>query len=539
MAFYECNLKEISTQITPSNSSPVALTANGAVKPTTSGFAIKTYESHTPYATPISVLSGEIVRFVGSGKVVDQIGSVTPDNTSPVSLASGSTVYINADGYAIEDYTVATPSNTSPAVIFGGVPAIPTTSGYAIESYNSITPSNAEPVLILDNEPVIPTTTGYAIENYDSVTPSSTPAYVLSGEIIKVEGNGVIFDEVTNITPSNSNPVDLALDTPLITSTHGYAIADYDIVHPTSDDPDEISAGSIIKIDGNGYVIDEYRSLTPSNHAPESFSSSHMYQPTASGYAIESYDSVTPSSSPTSVSSGDIVKIGGSGVIVDAVPTPTSITPSNANPVTLTSGNVYQTTANGVAVESVTDIALAFDSLTELTAGEIYKPDSNGYATSAVTEKTPTAAGVSFPRGLVNMSWGGWAYSGAVNLKPTSLWTNNSPTSSFAGQTVTLSQDIDNFAYIGIRCKAGTSSSSETNETMFSVADLKKSTSGNSKARLAIGASNSSGTLYVRGIAYSSDTKITFGDAYRLNNNAGTSNGVCIPTSIVGYNISA
>ena len=511
MAFYECNLKEISTQITPSNSSPVALTANGAVKPTTSGFAIKTYESHTPYATPISVLSGEIVRFVGSGKVVDQIGSVTPDNTSPVSLASGSTVYINADGYAIEDYTVATPSNTSPAVIFGGVPAIPTTSGYAIESYNSITPSNADPVLIWDNEPVIPTTTGIAIENYDSVTPSSSPTYVLSGEIIKVEGNGVIVDAIpypTSITPSNSSPASLSANTPVT--------------------------------------------------------------PTASGYAISSYDNVTPSSTPESVSSGDIVKIGGSGVIVDAVPTPTSITPSNSNPATLTANTPVTPTANGKAISSYIDIALnegqRYDvdadtivkfgaentivaSLSEILPSDSspvtmvrngsYRAINSGYAIASYQSKTPSTSGASFNSGMVKMSSNGYAYSGQVELKATSLWTNNSPTSSFAGQTVTLSQDIDNFAYIGIRCKAGTSSSSETNETMVSVADLKKSTSGNSKARLAVGASNSSGTLYVRGIAYSSDTKITFGDAYRLNNNAGTSNSVCIPTSVVGYNISA
>ena len=96
--------------------------------------------------------------------------------------------------------------------------------------------------------------------------------------------------------------------------------------------------------------------ITPSNSTPVSMLSGSGYKPTANGYAISSYDSVTPSSTPESVASGDIVKIGGSGVIVDAVPTPTSITPSNSSPASMTSGNIYQPTANGVAVASVRNI---------------------------------------------------------------------------------------------------------------------------------------------------------------------------------------
>lgn len=87
--------------------------------------------------------------------------------------------------------------------------------------------------------------------------------------------------------------------------------------------------------------------ITPSNANPVALSSGVAVEPTANGYAIQSYDSVTPSSTPASVASGDIVKIGGSGVIVDSVPSPTSVTPSDSTPPQLTQGNLYEPTANG------------------------------------------------------------------------------------------------------------------------------------------------------------------------------------------------
>lgn len=66
--------------------------------------------------------------------------------------------------------------------------------------------------------------------------------------------------------------------------------------------------------------------LTPSNSSPAQIASGSDYHATANGYAIASYDSVTPSSTAVSVAADDIVKIGGSGVIVDSIPTPTETT---------------------------------------------------------------------------------------------------------------------------------------------------------------------------------------------------------------------
>ena len=92
--------------------------------------------------------------------------------------------------------------------------------------------------------------------------------------------------------------------------------------------------------------------ITPSNANPVALTSGVAVEPTANGYAIQSYDSVTPSSTPASVASGDIVKIGGSGVIVDSVPSPTSVTPSDSTPPQLSQGNIYEPTANGYLYET-------------------------------------------------------------------------------------------------------------------------------------------------------------------------------------------
>lgn len=151
--------------------------------------------------------------------------------------------------------------------------------------------------------------------------------------------------------------------------------------------------------------------ITPSNASPVALVANNAVKPTTAGYAIASYDSVTPSSTPESVSSGDIVKIGGSGVIVDAItPAPTSITPSNSSPVALTSNTPVTPTASGYAIESYS-IITPNSSAPTLDAGSIYKPNSNGYAINSYQSKTPSASGASFNSGFVKMSSSGYAFS--------------------------------------------------------------------------------------------------------------------------------
>ena len=117
--------------------------------------------------------------------------------------------------------------------------------------------------------------------------------------------------------------------------------------------------------------------ITPSNASPASMTSGTGYKPTANGYAISSYDSVTPSSTPESVASGDIVKIGGSGVIVDAIPTPTSITPSDSSPVALTANTPVNPTTSGYAIFDYHGIAPTGNTSVQMYPNYIYK--ANGY----------------------------------------------------------------------------------------------------------------------------------------------------------------
>ena len=163
----------------------------------------------------------------------------------------------------------------------------------------------------------------------------------------------------TPITPSNASPVALVANNAVNPTTAGYAIESYGNVTPSNSSPVALTSGDIDKMGGNGY-------------------------------AIASYDSVTPSSTPESVSSGDIVKIGGSGVIVDAIPTPTSITPSNSNPVTLSPGNIYQPTSGGQAVKTVVNITPSNANPVQITTENTYYPSTSGLVILSMGSATPS-----------------------------------------------------------------------------------------------------------------------------------------------------
>ena len=202
--------------------------------------------------------------------------------------------------------------------------------------------------------------------------------------------------------------------------------------------------------------------LTPSNSTPAQITSGNDYHAMGNGYAIASYDSVTPSSTPESVSSGDIVKIGGSGVIVDSVPpTPTSITPSNSNPVpmyentvyeptvrgiaiadfinavpsnsspqSLVSGNIYKSQGNGYGIASYNSITPSNSTPVSLTSGEFYKPSASGYAISSYSSKTPSdTSPASVSSGaIIKASSAGYLYKTGLPIlgqKPNAEFSNN------------------------------------------------------------------------------------------------------------------
>lgn len=89
----------------------------------------------------------------------------------------------------------------------------------------------------------------------------------------------------------------------------------------------------------------------------------------------------------------------------------TPITPSNSSPASMTSGETYTPTTNGVAVESVTDITPSNTSPPALSAGNIYKPGSSGYAIGSYSNISPSSSGTYFSSGMKKMSSSGYAYS--------------------------------------------------------------------------------------------------------------------------------
>ena len=198
----------------------------------------------------------------------------------------------------------------------------------------------------------------------------------------------------TSITPSNSNPAALTSGSAVTPSANGYAIESYTSITPARL-PQSVSSGDIVKVGGSGVIMLTPSNLTPSNSHPDIIYNGGTYLATAGGFAIESYTSVTPSSTPASVSSGDIVKIGGNGVIVDSVPTPTSITPSNSNPPSISSGNTYTPTSNGKVVSSVTTLSPSNSNPQMLGGSTPYIGSGSiteriGYAIESYSSKTPS-----------------------------------------------------------------------------------------------------------------------------------------------------
>lgn len=123
---------------------------------------------------------------------------------------------------------------------------------------------------------------------------------------------------------------------------------------------------------------------------------------------------------------------------------------------------------------------------------------------------------------------------GGGGMTRTTLWTNNSPNSNFASQDMTLSDDITNYDYIGIKYCLSTTISQET-ENLITPSELQNSQHVNSYPLLTIGARISSYD-YARYITYSSNTSLSISSAYRLNT-AGGFSAYVIPLYVYGYKL--
>lgn len=190
------------------------------------------------------------------------------------------------------------------------------------------------------------------------ITPSGTKSITANGTGIDVTTYAAVDVTVTppSITPSNANPVALTANSPIT---------------PTA----------------NGYAIESYSSITPSNSSPATITSGSIYKASANGKAVATVTNVTPSSTPTSVSTNDIVKIGGSGVIVDSIPTPPSITPSNISPVALTANQAVKPTSSGYAIGSYDTVTPSDTNPPLLDYPYVYKPTGSGFLYSTPQPK--------------------------------------------------------------------------------------------------------------------------------------------------------
>lgn len=75
---------------------------------------------------------------------------------------------------------------------------------------------------------------------------------------------------------------------------------------------------------------------------------------------------------------------------------PTSITPSNSSPATITSGETYTATAGGVAIESYSSITPSNSSPVSVSTDGIYKMTVGGKVVGNVTNKTPSDTSPTF-----------------------------------------------------------------------------------------------------------------------------------------------
>lgn len=194
--------------------------------------------------------------------------------------------------------------------------------------------------------------------------------------------------------------------------------------------------------------------------------------------------------------------------IVEPIPSqykiPTSITPSDSAPASMSSGAAYEPTAAGYAIQS--------------------------YSSAS---KTPSSSGASFSAGWNRMTAAGYAYSSRPSgqMSTTTLWTNPNTSASFADQTITLSQSLNNFQYIRIAYNVRTSTSENVWEFYYR-SDF-QTCQGDTGPRMMIGGAN-----YVRGVRYISATSIGFSKAFYLNSSSyGSNNSYVIPISVSGCNV--
>ena len=120
-------------------------------------------------------------------------------------------------------------------------------------------------------------------------------------------------------------------------------------------------------------------------------------------------------------------------------------------------------------------------------------------------------------------------------MTKTTLWTNPTPTAStFPAQTVTLSDSIRNYDYIGIRYIQSQGYPTESNGLVKVSEFLNMTNLTSYSPQFGFGNINAAGSeLYFRRLNYASDTSIYISIAGAVNK-SGTSNVISFPLEIYG-----
>ena len=149
--------------------------------------------------------------------------------------------------------------------------------------------------------------------------------------------------------------------------------------------------------------------ITPSNASPVNLTTGDSYQMLADGYAIASYTNVTPSNSNPVTLSNDTICKMNGAG--KAVASVTNITPSNSSPVSLSSGSIHKMDGAGYAIQSYSDLTPS-SSPSSVSSGSIYKMGGSGYVINNYSSSSvrPSSSGASFSSGWNYMNSSGYAY---------------------------------------------------------------------------------------------------------------------------------
>ena len=121
--------------ITPSNSSPDAISNGGVYAADGAGYAIESYRSITPSSTQVTVSNGDVVKFGGNGVVVDAplFDIITPSNSTPPQLTANGAYSVTSAGYAIESNPASVTPSAEGTAFSAGINKM-TSAGYAYDS---------------------------------------------------------------------------------------------------------------------------------------------------------------------------------------------------------------------------------------------------------------------------------------------------------------------------------------------------------------------------------------------------------------------